>query len=212
MDTTACYSDTIYRLGFQNSGEVTSTSWVTAAELYQWADELARKLSLETGMFVNLDIVNVFTGTAAYSTPNDLFVVSAALMYADLSIHPIRITPQAVLWALDSNWQATSGPPTRCSFDAGAVGTTTLYPKPDAGANASFLFMVAQQAPATINAGAPIISLPTVLQDMFTYAMLAGARRKESDNAMPEMAAHFQERVNLYEAVCRHLWGPGVAG
>jgi hypothetical protein len=49
-----------------------------------------------------------------------------------------------------------------------------------------------------------------VLQDYFTYAMLAGALGKESEQAMPEMARHYGQRIGLYEQVMDHLWGSGA--
>ena len=115
----------------------------------------------------------------------------------------LRITPVRELWALDGTWPATPGPAARCSFDAGSVGTITLYPVPTAGGTLS---QVCQEFPAD---GSTELALPAVLQDLFSYAMLAGARGKESDSAMPEMAAHFGERVKLYEQIAEHLWGPG---
>jgi hypothetical protein len=91
-------------------------------------------------------------------------------------------------------------------MDAGSVGTVTLYPNPLTGGTVT---QVCQEFPAAIVLGASAVLLPTVLGDYFTYAMLAGARGKESEAAMPEMAGHFEQRMKLYEQVIEHLWGPG---
>lgn len=209
MDASACYTDAIYRLGFASGAEVTSTSWVTAAELYQWADELARRLSYQTGLFLTYDgSVSVSAGTAAYALPaTHLFTAAAALITAS-GLQLLRLTSVGELFALDGAWSATTGPATRISMDAGGLGTATLYPNPTVPGT---LGLICSEAPAAaITSGAPTVSIPTVLQDMVTYAMLKGARGKESDDAMPDMAAHFEERLKLYEAVARHLWGGGT--
>jgi hypothetical protein len=127
-------------------------------------------------------------------------------LYAMAGAQPLRITRVADLWALDARWPTTTGDPQRCSFDAGRVGTVTIYPSPASGGT---LGQVCQETPATIQAGASAVALPTVVQDYFSYAMLAAARGKESEARMEEMARHFGERLRLYEQVIAQLWGPG---
>jgi hypothetical protein len=203
LSADAAVVDAVYRLGFSSWAEIAAgTEWVTPAELYAWADEEAKKLAYEAGVFVTNDTsITVTGGTAVYGLPaSHVFTMAAALGNT-----PLRITPVRELWALDGCWPATTGPAMRCSFDAGSVGTITLYPIPNAGGTLS---QVCQEFPADLVAGGAL-PLPAVLQDLFTYAILGGARGKESDAAMPEMAAHFGERVKLYEQVAEHLWGPG---
>jgi len=91
-------------------------------------------------------------------------------------------------------------------MDAGSVGTITLYPNPTVGGT---LFQILEEFPATLQVGSSQMYLPTVLQDFFSYALLAGARGKESPSAMPEMQAHFKARCDLYEQVIEHLFGAG---
>jgi len=204
LDVANAVADAAYRLGLQGTTELQAgNAYVTPAELYQWADEGAKRLSYDVGLFINYDTsVTVTPGTAVYQLPaTHVFTLMAAV-----NGQLLRPTPVAALWALDANWPATSGNARRCSLDAGSVGTITLYPNPvDGGTLGQFC----QEFPATIAAGASTVELPAVLQDYFTYRMLAGARGKESDQAMPEMAAHFEQRVELYEQLMAHLWGPG---
>jgi hypothetical protein len=204
MDTANCIPDALYRLGFQGPGDIAlAGTWVTVAELYQWADEAAKKIAYESGVFITYDTsIAVTSGTAVWSLPaSNVFTLAAWL-----GSNALRITPVRELWALDGTWTATSGPSTRCSLDAGSVGTITLYPNPAVGGT---LNQVAEEYAAPIALGSSTVALPSVLQDYFSYAMMAGARGKESDAAMPEMAAHFEERMKLYEQVIEHLYGPG---
>jgi hypothetical protein len=205
LDLANALGDVLYRLGFQGVADITggADQYVTVAELYQWADEGAKKLSYAAGVFVTVDTsITVASPTAVYALPGThVFTLMAALAGV-----PLRITPVRELEALDATWPATSGPATRCSFDAGAVGVVTLYPLPTVGGT---LAQICQEFPATIAQGSSTLGLPTVMQDYFSYAMMAGARGKESDAAMPEMAAHFEERMKLYEQVARELWGRG---
>jgi hypothetical protein len=209
LDVLAAYNDVWYRLGFGTQNEISSTSWVTAAELFQSADEAAKKLSYDAGVFITYDnSVSVVAGTAVYNLPaTHVFTIAAVVIDAGTgAIRPLRITRVADLFALDATWQATTGTPARASMDAGAVGTVTLYPQPIA--NGTF-GQICQEFPAAVTQQTSTLALPTVLQDYFSYIMLAAARGKESEAAMPEMAAHFRERVKLYEQLIEHLWGPG---
>jgi hypothetical protein len=71
------------------------------------------------------------------------------------------------------------------------------------------LAQVCQEFPPAVQDGNSRLALPAVLQDHSSYAMPAGAREKESEAAMPEMADHFRQRLKLYGQVIEHLWGPG---
>jgi hypothetical protein len=108
------------------------------------------------------------------------------------------------LWAFDSVWSVTTAArPVRCSLEAGAVGTITLYPNPtDPGTVAQ----ICQEYPPTLTAAAPGLAVPSILQDYFTYVMLAGARGKESDYRMGDMAQHYQQRCQMYEQVISSYW------
>jgi hypothetical protein len=81
MDVANCVTDAIYRLGFVNAGELTTTSWVTPAELYQFADEAGKRLAREAGAFVTVDnSIAVTAGTAVYSLPeNHVFSMQVVL-------------------------------------------------------------------------------------------------------------------------------------
>ena len=118
----------------------------------------------------------------------------------------LRITPVRELWDLDATYPTTAGAPKRASFDAGAVGQILLYPIPNVDGT---LLQVYQEYQPAITAAAPDVTLPSILGDLFSYRMLQGARLKESDARMDEMAAHYGERCALYEAIAKHLYGSG---
>lgn len=208
IDVANSLADVAFRLGFLNSTELdTNSFWVTTTELYQWGDDAAKKLAYSAGIFPVVDnSITTTPSTAAYNLPAaHVFTVLAWLTYNAAPLQLLRLSTVGQLFALDAAWSATSGSPTRASLDAGGVGTITLYPNPTAGGT---LNQVCQEFPAVSN-GSSQLALSPVTIDAFTYALLAGARGKESDAAMPEMARHYQQRVDLYAQIADHLWGPG---
>jgi hypothetical protein len=210
VDALNSLDDAIFRLGFQNLTDCTNNGYATPTELYQFADDGAKHLSYQAGIFIGLDTsISVSAGTGVYALPaNHVFTLAVWVApSAPGNNLPLRPTSVGNLFALDATWATTAGAPNRFSLDAGSVGTLTMYPVPVANGT---LNQICQQFPATVASGASqIAAMPSVLQDYLTYAMLAGARGKESDSAMPEMAAHFKERLKLYDQVIEHLWGPG---
>lgn len=208
IDAADSLADAWFRLGFLSSAELaTEDYWVTTGELYQFADDAAKKMAYAVGAFPAVDTsITLVAGTASYALPaSHVFTLLAWIVYAGLPVQFLRFSTVGQLFALDANWATTSGDPVRASLDAGSVGTITLYPNP---VSAGTLDQVCQEFPA-VSSESSTLALSEVMQDAFTYAMLAGARGKQSDAAMPDMAAHFSQRVDLYSQVADHLWGPG---
>ena len=203
VDTANSVNDVVYRLGFLSLADLVANAvWLTRAELYQWADDAAKRLSYESGLFLAWTRVSPWwRGRRCIPCPT---ATSSRWRFG--GPEPLRITRVEDLWALDGSWGATSGDPKRCSMDAGSVGTITLYPKPAQGGT---LGQICQEYPATISQGSSQVGVPSVLQDYFSYALLAGVWGKESPAAMGEMAEHYRKRMELYEQVIEHLWGPG---
>lgn len=208
LNTGAALADCLYRLGFQSASDLNTAPWLTATELQQWSDRAAQNLAVHTGVFLTFDTsVPITPGIAQYALPTGhTYTVMAALGQAN---RVLRITPAVELWALDSNWQAASCDPvavpnpSRCSLDAGALGTATLYPVPVSN---DTLAQVLQQVPAqTVT-----LPLPQVLQSYFSDSMVLGARRKESDHRLPEIADHLEQRLKLMDAILIHLYGSGA--
>lgn len=204
-DVQISLNDVIYRLGFADAADFSQPgAWVTGAELLEWADEAIKRLAWSVAAFLTYDnSIPVVAGTSLYLLPsNHVYTVAAWVNGA-----PLRITRVSDLYALDADWPAAGGPPTRCSLDAGRVGTITLYPSPSQNGTLS---QVAQEFPAaTVAGGATTTPLPLIFQDYLSYAMLRGARMKESDSRDLAMANHYDQRMKLLEQVFEHMYGPG---
>jgi hypothetical protein len=208
-DVLNCIADAWFRLGFLSAADqATAGNWVTIAELYQFGDDAAKLLARESSVFLSYDnSINVVAGTPQYSLPaSHVFTVTAWLVYAGLPLQQLRPTTVGQLFALDANWSTSVGDSVRISLDASSVGICVLYPIPVAN---STLDQVLQEYPATVALAESVLAVSPVLQDYFTDALIQGARGKESDSAMPEVAAHMAQRRALYEQVIQHLWGPG---
>jgi hypothetical protein len=119
-----------------------------------------------------------------------------------------KLLPSSVqeLAALDATWPASTGPITRYSMDASGIGTITVYKIPTA---TGVLAIIYHQFLPQIQSGASAIPVCSPVADYFGYTMLAGARRKESDQTMTDMADHFDQRVAMYEKVFAHYFGEG---
>ena len=79
-----------------------------------------------------------------------------------------------------------------------------VYKTPAANTTAALIY---HQHLSEIKKTSPTISAPAVLRDYFFYALLAEARRAESDEGMPEVAEYCDQRVSLFEEVFRAYWG-----
>jgi hypothetical protein len=205
----ASINDTVVRLGYFSPADAAlSTAWVTQTELYQFADDAAKQLAYKCGVFVGCDTsIAVTAGVGVYALPaSHVFTLLAWIAPAGAGSNAVlRPTSVLALWALDETWPTTTGEAKRCSFDAGAVGTITIYPIP---VTSGTLNQICEEFPPTVQFGSTV-NLPTVMQAYLTYAMLAGAFGKESDHALAEMASHFKSRCDLYEQLAASLWGPG---
>jgi len=178
LDLQYAIPDVAYRLGFQNLDDLNAAnSWVSLAELYQWADRAAKHLAYQVGVFVVFDdSIDVDAGTASYALPaTHVFTLAAALVDDEGIPQMLRLTAVRDLWALDATWSQSSRPATRCSMDAAEWERWCCTRTPRLGGTLS---QVCQEFPRPISTGGPLSALPTVLQDYFAYAMLAGARAR----------------------------------
>lgn len=204
ISTALCISDSWFRLGFLSLVDLNVPTWVTPAELYQFADDALKRLARVTSIFVTYDTsVVVALGISFCQLPAGYVFADSAWIVGGTQL---RITSTADLFALDQAWSLTPGAPRRISFDAAGANRAALYPVP---IGSGTLGIVMGAVPATVTSAAPTIAVSPVMADYFTYAMIAGARGKESDSAMPEVAAHIQERMTMYESIFTQLWGKG---
>lgn len=213
-DVANCLNDLWHRLGFLSQADLNASTWLTAADLYQFADDAVSDLVHTTGLFKTFDSsVAIVNGTGSVPMPaGHVFTVFAWIDYGGGVIQILRLTNVEQLFALDAGWTGQASMPVRLSFDAGdlgvgGLGTATLYPS---ATSAGTLCQVIQQTPPAVQAGSSVLPVSPILADYFTYAMLAGALARESDHAKPEVAAHAEQRMALYEKAMGQYYGPGM--
>lgn len=178
-------------------------TWFTRAELYSYFDEAAKHLgSME--LFVEFDeTVMVASGVNQYTTPAG-WISTLAVASENGVLRPSSVVE---IEALDTNYQTTQGNPNRYSMDAGPLGTVTLYPAPTTTNAGETLEQVYHRFPVDLATTQTLAPVSAPIADYFLYFALARARGRQSEAAMPEMASHFQERCQMWEAVFSHYWG-----
>jgi len=200
FDLSATAAEFLFRVGAQSW---TDLDWCTEAEIYGYFDEAAKRLA-ELGLFVESEATPIFANQAAYALP------APWLDSIHVSVNNAQCRPAsaAELLALDATWPALvcepGQTPTRYSMDAAQLGTIVLYGMPSGGGAIASIDHVALAAITPSNTLAPI---PAACSDYFLYFAIQRARGKESDYAMPEVAAGAGEMVALFEAVFTAYWG-----
>ena len=209
LNLQVCIADVWFRLGFSGPADIAlANRWVTAVELYQFVDDGVKHLANTCALFLEWQhSTDTIASWNEILLLKQVFTLHAWLVNSN-GVRQFRITNIHALNALDSNWTQTFGPPTRISFDALGVNKAALYPTPLLVYRYN---QIAGMVPEDITANpvSQTLLVPTILVDYFSMAMIAGARGKESDSAMPEVAIHLTERMKLYDAVIGHLWGTG---
>lgn len=179
------------------------TFW-TETELYQWASEALRRLARSAGVFVERDTsVTVGAGGSTYTLPERHLGV-LRISRAGVELEPSTIHE---LESLSDSWETDAGIPDRWAGDGAGLDTIRIYPQWTAG---GALDNVLFRMPADVTSGAPTVTTPAVVGDYITWRVLAEARRKESDAAMPEMADHFDQLAGLFEDVSRGYYGESL--
>src|SRR5579864_63760 len=112
MDIANSIADSVYRLGFENAADMAAAgSWVNQNDLYQWADEIAKHLAYDAGVFVTWDTsIGVGPNISVYGLP----ATHVFTLLASLAGVLLRITPVRDLEAMDATWPTTTGPAARC--------------------------------------------------------------------------------------------------
>jgi hypothetical protein len=178
----------------------------TEADLLGYVNEALARLARITGVFVVRDTTTVIEdGQATYNLPaGHLSTIHAALVGGP-ALRPTRV---GELESLDPLWPTTecedSETPTRYAQDFEGAEKVRLYKIPNV---AGFLDLVFHSTPAQVTVGSPLLDAPTFVEDYLAMAVLAAARGKEGDGAIPEVAKHAAERVALYERIFQEYFG-----
>lgn len=192
------------RLGYTSW---TDCNWFQKPELYDYFDEAAKRLG-SMGLFADVDeTVTLSANTAQYSTPTG-WISTIACASQNGRLRPVT---NVELEALDTNYATTPGNPARYSMDTGPLGTVTLYPLPTQNNTGEVLEQVYHRFPVDVTTSQTTVPVPAAVADYFLYFALERARARQSEASMPEAAAHFHERCQMWEQVFAHYWTEGDA-
>lgn len=202
LDVTAAIDAVIPAL---NASSPADLVYWTESELYEWADEAAKRLAGLVGGFVERDTsIALVIGTAVYALP----ARHLSTIHAGLDGESLRPSTVQEIEALDGTWPETAGDPARWIADSDGLGRIRVYPSP--ASSGAALEIVFHRFPATVEASAAVILAPSCLREYFTFAVLGEARGKESKMAMPDVAGWARSMTGLYEEVCRQYWGEAL--
>jgi len=170
-------------------------------ELYEYANDALKTLAVISGMFAERDgSITVNAGTAQYTLPDrHLFTVHAAL-----NDTPLRPASVQDLESLSDAWETDSGPAQKYVQNFSGVDLVRLYPTPT---NSGTLYLVERTYPSQVSQASSVLSAPQVIEDYVWWALLRRAHMKESDGAMPEVAAFAVQPIEWMEKMFRHYWG-----
>jgi hypothetical protein len=199
VDVAALIANLLPALNAATSGDL--VYW-TSDELYQWADEAAKRLALRAAVFVSVTTQTISSAEAPLAASAVAANAIAPILVAWNSVI-LRFATVGELEALDDGWEAATGTPKRWTLDRG-LQQLRLYPAPAA---AGALLTVALQCPADISASQASLIGPSPLAGYLAQSVLGQARGRVSDAAMPEIAAHCAQRAEMYIAICEHYWG-----
>ena len=185
------------------SGTADLVFW-TEAELYEWADEAAKRLARVQGGFVERDSsTTLVVGTHTYTLP----ARHLSTIHVSLGTRSLRPATVQELEAKDNAWVETAhATVSHWLGDAAGTESARLYPKPAAGA-AGAVAVVFHRHPSAVEVGSAVVKAPLCLRDYWAFHVLGEARGREGKAAMPEVSEWCREMTALYERVCREYWG-----
>lgn len=183
-----------------NATSETDAVFWTAAELWQFADEEAKRLARGGTVFVETASQSTVIGGGSYSLPPR----HMATIEAVAGTQALRAGSVEELAARDRDWATRTGAqPSHYAQDSNGLDLITLYPAP---LSVMALAILHVQHPSEVAVGSPSVTAPEVLRDEFFFATLAGARGKETPGAMPDVAKWCGGVAALYREVVSGLW------
>jgi len=172
----------------------------TETELYQWGDEAAQRLSRICGVLVERTDMPVSAGAGTVTLPDR----HLSTIHSTFGTRSLRPSSAQELEALDSGWLTATGGVERISHDYDGLKTARLYRIPDA---AGMLHLIYHTRPESLTSGNLTLDAPTPIGEYLTFSILAEARRREGDGAMPEVADAAQQRADMLAKVIESYWG-----
>ncbi len=190
-----------------NSDSLENLSIISEAELYEFANEAADRLARRVGLFVKRDATLTITGgVATLSVPSDHLSSIHASYDADGegAWVPLRVSAVNELEALDEQWEAAEGTPTRWTSDQQSHDTLRVYEVP--ASNTGFA-LIYHHLHAALSSGSPTFNVPTPVGDYLKYSMIGEVRGQENDEAMPEVSEYARGRAEAYLELFEQYWG-----
>jgi hypothetical protein len=179
----------------------TLTSW-SETELYQWADEAVKRLARAAGVFVTRTEIPI----AALDNTIPLPAGHTGTIHVSLDGAILRPANESELSARDSDWENATGVVSRYTADTNGLDSLRVYKTPTADGT---IALIAREHPADLAAASPNLAAPDPIGLYLRYLILAEARKREGDECMPDVAAHYQERLKLLDTVMQAYWGGG---
>lgn len=177
------------------------SSW-TETELYQFADEALKALGRAAAVFITRTPLPIAAGDSAVTLPSG----HAGTLHASFNGAILRPANDDELTALDAGWQTASGTPKRFCMDTAGLAQLRLYKIPTVAGSVDVIHGL---QPADVTRAAPNVSAPAPIGLMLRYSILGAARRREGDECMPDVSAHFDELLKLFGSAARAYWGGG---
>jgi hypothetical protein len=175
----------------------------TAAEVWTWLDQWARRLSIATRLQVAVRSLSVTSPDASYPLPAANLSTLAVFDAAGFALDRITVRNMDA----EGAWQATpaTNPVLRFSLDANqGLNVLTLDPPP---LLSQALTVLQTEYPAAIGAAQPILDAPDIAEDYLYFRAVSEARGRIGEAHMPEVAQFAGGLADLIEGAAVRYWG-----
>ncbi len=193
-------------LGPLHSDSFANLVWWSEGELTRFFDETVKRLGYRAGVFAarNTNGVTLVAGTATYALPARTIDV----LHVSLSGAPLIASSTSELEMLDDTFQSTEGTPSYWYADRSGL-KIGFYPVPNTAAGGLSPELIIHQLPEELDEAHVVdeVPVPAPVGDYLEMAVLMRAYAKESDAALPEVAANLQQMIALVEQAMRGLYG-----
>lgn len=183
--------------------ESTAVFW-DATEMYAWANDLMRRFR-DARIYVETTPYTLTSGQQAYSLPAKATAL-LGVTYANTFLP--RYTPREID-ALRQAWRTYSASVAPEGVVEGASSDNTFSVFPSPTATLGEMLAITVSLPADASAVAPTLPLPTWMAEVVYLGLVAGARGRDSDGAMPEVAASIERVIDAFRQTAQSLYVAG---
>lgn len=174
-------------------------------ELIEWLDEGLKRLAAGTAFFVSRATASTVIGQAGYDAPPQ----HLATLHVSLDNVPLRAGSTIELEARDSSYLTTPGTPDHWYEDLQGLDHTSLTPVPAAVQTMASIFTC---WPGTLDDAEVnhTIPAPNPLKGYLAMWLIGEAYGREGQMEAPEIAAHCEGRIALYQQLFQAYYGHGL--